>query len=128
MKLRKVESFHPPRSAPNYTAHTAALMWAEPGYESMIKCLANSIDGYVMEMNRGQDDGPLDGQISPAVGSLLQGFRGLLNGDIGHRLEAGRLDDWVVYVAAAVGFCLNHDEMAYDCGCGVDKIREAAGV
>ncbi|GAB3952480.1 hypothetical protein GCM10029976_090760 [Kribbella albertanoniae] len=125
--MKRLESFKPSKQSSTYAPHTAALMWPDGGYEVALVYLAQSIDGYVSLIP--QDDpetGPVDGAVgSPGIGQLVQGFRVLLNGRTG-RLDRTQLDSWARYTAAQVGWCLDHEAMAYDCGHGVGKIRAEA--
>ncbi|MEV8372993.1 hypothetical protein AB0P21_09665 [Kribbella sp. NPDC056861] len=129
MKKRSLGSFLPQKDDDSYASHQGALLWSEAGYEAMIKTIASGIDGYtsVMDQFANAEDGPIDENQSVGIGQILHGFVGLLNGDIG-RFNATCLDSWARYNAALVGYCLNHQDMAYNCRCGVDRVREEAGV
>ena len=83
---------------------TAATFPSTP-YEEAIVMLCDGINWYVNAYAKvqGQDDSEMDYLTGDWVGTVIDGVRGMLNGDLG-RLDGGTVDAWLLYVAEQIGY------------------------
>lgn len=91
--------------------HLAALESPHMGTEYPIVRLAEAIHVIVILADSRGTDYVLD----PAIGHLLCGFLGLLNGQL-DRLDGGICDTWARLMAERIGYCLDHEQMISECG------------
>jgi hypothetical protein len=86
----------------NGEPHKAMLTPAERG----ILAIADGITVYL-----DQDvDWTNESFLDQYVAGLIEGFRGLLDGDTGSRLDSGTLDAWALKMAARIGWDMDTDE------------------
>jgi hypothetical protein len=91
-------------SQPWWFGHFAAVQSPEmTNYEYPVVRVAEAI--HVMVIVASRDGQPVE--LGPAIGQLLSGFVGLLDGDLG-RLDRGTCDQWARVMAERVGYCLDH--------------------
>lgn len=86
--------------------------------EAPIVSLIFAIEGYVSQAEdwNGCEEGEWrDYVLGAGVGTMLDGFRVLLNGDLG-RLDGGTLDAWVCDIAARIGYDTDTSEWVGDLG------------
>ena len=83
---------------------TAATFPSTP-YEIAIVALCEGIQKYVdaYAQTNNPEDSEMDYLTGDWVGTIIDGVRGMLNGDLG-RLDGGTVDGWLVYVAEEIGY------------------------
>ena len=83
---------------------TAALFPSTP-YEIAIVALCDGIKMYVdaYAQTNNPEDSEMDYLTGDWVGNVIEGVRGMLNGDLG-RLDGGTVDAWLLYVAEEIGY------------------------
>ena len=83
---------------------TAATFPSTP-YEIAIVALCEGIQRYVdaYAQTNNPEDSEMDYLTGDWVGNVIEGVRGMLNGDLG-RLDGGTVDAWLLYVAEEIGY------------------------
>lgn len=106
--MKPFTDYAPPRSAANYEAHRRAA--AHPtAFEVAIVDLCRGVERYVA-----MHDASLDYVLGPNVGAILEGIRGLLNGNVG-QLDAGTVSRFLDDLGFEAGWCSQHVQMFRDC-------------
>lgn len=103
----------PPKGAANLQAHRSAISFPNPGHERAIRDLFVALEMYVNASHLEYGDA-VDGVLSASLGDIVDGLRGLLNGDLG-RFDGGTLDQFLMDISWDIGYCADHGRMFWDC-------------